>query len=166
MFVCPIKRVKLTLMFTSSAMRNKWILAGSPKQTSSHLTLLHLKYGCAAVCDVNLVAVNFMGAVKLMDCVIFVRIMNYSRSCQPDWSLITNNLWTKTCWHCSDVLQVSLLTPKLQFKLHYRWGIVGYSNQGHPQGSDITHIQHGYPKARGQLRLQGNWSERLWLWLP
>lgn len=54
----------------------------------------------------------------------------------------------------------------LKRNLHYRWGIVGYPNQGHPQGGDITHIQHGYPEARGQLRLQGHWSERLRVRLP
>lgn len=51
-------------------------------------------------------------------------------------------------------------------KFPYRWGIVGYPDQGHTQGSDITHIQHGYPEARGDLWLQGDWSERLRLRLP
>lgn len=71
-------------------MCNKWSLARFPKQTASHLTLLNLKYGCATVYDVDLVAVNFSGQVKLMDCLIFVGITNYSGTCQPEWGLILN----------------------------------------------------------------------------
>lgn len=43
---------------------------------------------------------------------------------------------------------------------------MGYPDQGHSQGSDITHVQHGHPEARSQLRLQGHRSERLRLRLP
>lgn len=73
-----------------AAMCNKWSLAGSPKQAASHQTFLHLKYGCTTIYDVDLVAANFTRAVKLMDCVIFIRIMNYPGSCQPDRSFISN----------------------------------------------------------------------------
>lgn len=78
----------------------------------------------------------------------------------------TNNLLTKTYWHCLNVFATFIVSsdPKWRLKLPYRWGIVGYLNQGHPQGSDITYIQHGYPKARGQLWFPCNWSERLRLW--
>lgn len=71
-------------------MCNKWSLARFPKQAASHQTLLNLKYGCSAVYDVDLVAVHFAGPVKLMDFLIFVGIMNYPGSCQPDRSLISN----------------------------------------------------------------------------
>lgn len=71
-------------------MCNKWSLARFPKQAASHLTLLNLKYGRTTVYDVDLVAANFAGPVKLMDCLIFVRIMNYPGSCQPKRSLISN----------------------------------------------------------------------------
>lgn len=77
-----------------AAMCNKWHLTEFPKPAVSHLTLLHLKYGHATVYDADLVAVNFTGAVKLMDCVIFVGIMNYPGGCQTRRSLISNKQTT------------------------------------------------------------------------
>ncbi|KAG7262790.1 hypothetical protein CRUP_016589, partial [Coryphaenoides rupestris] len=44
-----------------------------------------------------------------------------------------------------------------------RRGSVGHPDQGHPQGSDLTHLRHGDPQARGQLRLPGHRGQRLWL---
>lgn len=44
-------------------------------KASSQPSNTGLKYGCATIYDVDLVAVNFTGAVKLMDCVIFMGIM-------------------------------------------------------------------------------------------
>lgn len=45
-----------------------------------------------------------------------------------------------------------------------RWGALGHSHQGYPQGGDFLHLQHGHPEARRKLWLPGHRSQRLRLW--
>lgn len=104
-------------------MCNKRSLAGFPKQA----TLLNLKYGCTTVYNVDLGAVNFTGAVQLMDCVIFVRIMNYpwELPARPEPYVKQNkqpvNKDILTLFKCFTSFIFSSIThPKLQLKLHYR----------------------------------------------
>lgn len=52
-------------------------IKGLSAKISKANNLLRVKYGCDTIYDVDLVAVNLTVAVKLMDCVTFVGIMDY-----------------------------------------------------------------------------------------
>lgn len=64
----------------------------------------------------------------------------------------------------SDINYVTMNDQAFLFlKKCSRWRLVGHLNQGHSQGSDIIHLQHGSIETGSQLWLPGHRGE--WLWV-